>query len=338
MKKEIDDGQNAETAQSVPLTGAKVLRRPMKNNSVWARIFKRWDLYLMMVPGLLCLLIFAYGPMYGIIIAFKDYKPYLGIFDSPWTDMNGWANFYYAVASRGFLNLVRNTLILGALKMIFAFPSSIVLALLLNELRLKWFKKVVQTVSYLPYFISWVIISGMLYVFLQKDYGLINKVLVSLGMEPVFWYADPGKWRAILTITNIWKNCGWGTIVFLAGFTNISPDLYEAATVDGAGRWKQTLHISIPGIMPVIMVTFVLSISGLVKDDFEQIYALVGTNSILYEKVDVISTWVYRQISNASFESYGNGTAVNLMQSLLALILTLGANFAVRRMGYEGIY
>ena len=162
MKKDIVDGQNAETAQSVPLTGAKVLRRPMKNNSVWARIFKRWDLYLMMVPGLLCLLIFAYGPMYGIIIAFKDYKPYLGIFDSPWTDMNGWANFYYAVASRGFLNLVRNTLILGALKMIFAFPSSIVLALLLNELRLKWFKKVVQTVSYLPYFISWVIISGML--------------------------------------------------------------------------------------------------------------------------------------------------------------------------------
>ena len=310
-------------------------KKPSKNNTVWKRIIRRWDMYLMMVPGLVCLLIFAYGPMYGIIIAWKDYKPYLGIMDSPWI---GWDNFYYAVMSRGFLKLVRNTLILGLLKMIFAFPSSIILALMLNELRLRWFKKFVQTVSYLPYFISWVIINGMLYLFLQKDYGLLNQFLVNLGLDPVFWYAEPNYWRAILTITNIWKNCGWGTIVFLAAFTNISPDLYEAASIDGGGRWKQTVHISIPGIMPTIAITFVLSISGLVKDDFEQIYALVGTNSLLYEKVDVISTWVYRNLSNASFESYGSGTAVNLIQSLLAMTLTLGSNFLVRRFGQEGIF
>lgn len=288
----------------------------------------------MFLPGFVVLLIFSYIPMYGLVLAFKEYSPVFGIMNSPWV---GLQNIKYAVMSYGFYRLVRNTLILGLLKLIFAFPSSIILALLFNELSNGIFKKFVQTVSYLPYFISWVIVASIAYMFLSTDYGVLNDILISLGIDRIQWYASPQYWRAIITITHIWKNTGWGTIVFLAGLTAINPDLYEAARCDGAGRFKQVLHVSIPGIMPVIGMTFILSVAGIVKDDFEQIYALVGQNSELYSTVDVLGTWMYRGL-RGDFRGWGEVTAVGLVQSIVGFILMVGANWLVKRSDNKGLW
>lgn len=293
-------------------------------------------LYFMIVPGFVILLIFAYLPMYGIILAFKNYSPVHGILGSPFMDP-WYENFYIALTSSGFWKLVRNTLILGILKMVFAFPAPIVLALMFNELKNGWFKKTVQTISYLPYFISWVIINAIVYMFLATDYGFLNKFLEMMGLNPIQWYASPEHWRFILTFTYIWRNIGWGTITFLAAIAAVSPDLYEAAEIDGASRWKQVTHITLPGIMPVVGITFVLSLSKIFQDDFEQIYALVGSNSELYETAEVIGSWSYRTF-RASFKGWGYTQAVGLLQSVMSLILVLIGNHIVRKSGNVSLY
>lgn len=288
----------------------------------------------MFAPGFIILLIFAYVPMYGITLAFKSYSPVDGILGSPWV---GFENFRYAVLTKGFLKMVKNTLALGGLKLVFSFPSSIILALLLNEVRNKKFKKAAQTISYLPYFISWVIVNSIVYIFLGKDDGVFNAIIRAFGGEGIFWYAEPKYWRAIITVSNIWKNVGWGTIVFLSGLTNISPELYEAAKMDGAGYVKSCLHVTIPGIMPVIAMTFILSVSGIVKDDFEQIYALVGESSILSDTTEVLGTWIYKQL-NGNFRGWGDATAVSLVQNIVGFILVTLSNYLVKKSGNEGLW
>jgi len=288
----------------------------------------------MFVPGFLVLLVFAYVPMYGLTLAFKNYSPVDGILGSPWV---GFENFKYAVITRGFLKMVGNTLALGGLKIIFAFPSSIILALLLNEVTCKPFKKTVQTISYLPYFISWVIVSSIVYIFLAKNDGVFNSIIRAFGGEEIFWYASPQYWRAIITVSGIWKNVGWGTIVFLSGLASIPPELYEAAKIDGAGYTKCCLHVTIPGIMPVIAMTFILSVSGIVKDDFEQIYALVGESSILSDTTEVLGTWIYKQL-NGNFRGWGDATAVSLVQNVVGFILVVLSNYIVRKTGNEGLW
>ncbi len=288
----------------------------------------------MFLPGFLCLLLFSYVPMYGLVLAFKEYSPRHGILGSEWV---GLENFRYALQSKSFWEMVGNTLRLGLLKIIFAFPSSIILALMINEVFCKRFKKVVQTIANLPYFISWVIVSSIVYMFLAKDAGVLNKVLAFFGLDSVFWYAESKYWPGIITISGIWKNVGWGTIVFLSAMTNINPDLYEAAKVDGAGRLRQCLHVTIPGIMPAITMTFILCVAGIVKDDFEQIWALVGDSSILSETTEVLGTWVYKTL-RGSFRGWGDATAVGLLQSLAGMILMLVSNWLVKKQGQEGLW
>lgn len=295
---------------------------------------KHWQLYLMLVPGALVLLAFSYAPMYGILMAFEDYSFIKGVFGS---DFIGFDNFAYSFASPGFWRLCRNTIVLGIMKIVFVFPVSIILALLFNELRVKWFKKTVQTISYLPYFISWIIVNAIVYMFLSTDYGILNNMLASIGAEPVRWYSEPKYWRWILTFMSLWKNTGWGTIVFLAGLTGISPDLYEAAEIDGAGRWKQTIHVSIPGIMQVIGITFILNVSNIVKDDFEMIYALVGNNANLNETAEVLGTWLYKMLKGNSRE-WGQASAVNLCQSVIATALMIAANWVVKKTDNVGMW
>lgn len=297
-------------------------------------VLMNWQLYLMFVPGFVCLFIFSYVPMYGIQLAFKRYSPAFGIWGSPWV---GWENFQYAVLSYGFREQVRNTLILGAMKLVFAFPSSIILALMINEVVVKPFKKTVQTISYLPYFISWVVVSAIVKIFLSEDTGVFNRIIEAFGGTPIAWYAAPQYWRAILTASGIWKNMGWGTIVFLAALTNINPELYESARCDGAGRWRCCWHVTLPGIMPAIAMTFILSVSGIVKDDFEQIYALVGDSSMLSKTTEVLGTWVYKCL-HSGFRSYGDATAVTLVQSIVGFGLVLGSNYLVRKTGNEGLW
>lgn len=323
---------------------AKSVTRKQEDNSImrkknpWTRFLshmrRHWALYAMLAPGFIVVLIFNYVPMYGITLAFKSYSPSKGILHSDWVGLD---NFKYVFSGYGFFKLVRNTFRLGIMSLIFAFPSSIVMALMINELTALRFKKVVQTISYIPYFISWVVISAMSFSLFNKDYGLINKLLASFGVEPIFWYAKPGAWPWILTIIGIWKGCGWGTIVFLSSMSSINPDLYEAAVIDGAGRWKQTLHVTIPGIMPIICMTFILTLSNIVKDDFEKIYALVGQNTILYETTDVLGTWAYRTMYS-SFSNYGDVTAVTTMQGIIGMLLLMIGNWIVKKTGNQSLW
>lgn len=311
------------------------MKSEKKRNAVGVVWFKKlrehlkihWRLYTMLFPGFLCLFIFSYIPMSGIVLAFKEYKPGLGLFGGPWVWFD---NFKYALTGYGFWNLVKNTLYLGFLNLIFGFPSSIILALMINEVGNKAFKRSVQTISYLPYFLSWVIVSSILTTFLSKDYGLVNKMIVAMGGTPVFWYTEPKYWPAILTIVGIWKGIGWGTITFLASMSGISPDLYEAAQVDGAGRWKQTIHITIPGIMPVIGITFILTVANIVKDDYEKIYALTRGEPMLSDTAEVLGTWIFKG-TRGHFNQYGNVTAVSLLQSIIGLLLMIGANIIVKK-------
>jgi putative aldouronate transport system permease protein len=305
-------------------------------NKAWSYIKGNWPLFAMLAPGFLVLLVFAYFPMVGISLAFKNYNPSYGIFASPWNE-DLLASFKYVFTGYGFFKLVRNTLLLGVMNLVFAFPSSIILALMFNEIQNKAFKKTTQTISYLPYFISWIVIATISYSFLSMDYGLINKQLQKIGIEPIFWYAEPKYWPWILTFVGIWKSIGWGTITFLSGITGIDPSLYEAAIVDGAGRWKQTIYVTIPGIMPIIGITFILTVANIVKDDFEKIYALVGNNTLLLESTDVLGTWVYRTM-NASFKNYGEVTAVTLMQGIISLIIMIGANKLVKKTGNMSLW
>lgn len=306
------------------------------------RIRMDWRLYLMLVPGLVSLIVFSYVPMYGLQLAFKEYSPRLGIWDSPYCE-NLFDNFKYAVATDGFWRLVKNTLALGCLKIVFAFPSSIILALMINEVSWKPFKKTVQTLSYLPYFISWIIVNSIVQIFLKSELtsngAVLNNVIRAFGGEPVDWYSEPKYWRAIITFTGIWKNMGWGTIVFLSALTNINSTLYEAAQIDGAGYWARCIHVTIPGIMPVIGMTFILSVSGIVKDDFEQIYALAGGGEgILGQTMDVLGTWIYRCTKSTNFYSWGEATAVGLVQGIIGFILVFFSNKLVQKTGNEGLW
>ncbi len=312
----------------------RVLKPKNKFSEFFTHIKRHWRLYAMIAPGFIILLIFAYVPMYGITLAFKSYTPSLGILKSEWV---GFENYKYVFSNDGFFELTFNTLRLGVLTLIFGFPSSIVMALMINELQAMRFKKVVQTISYIPYFISWVVISGMAYSLFSKDYGIINACLKTFGIEPVFWYATPKVWPALLTAIGIWKSVGWGTIAFLANMTSINPDLYEAAVVDGANRWKQTIHVTLPGIMPIVSMTFILTLSKIVQDDFEKIYALVGTNSMLYETTDVLGTWAYRTMYS-SFSNYGDVTAVQFLQGIIGFLLIMAGNAIVKKTGNQPLF
>lgn len=312
--------------------------RKLKKRNWW----KDWRLYLMLLPGLLSLIVFSYVPMYGLQLAFKEYSPSLGIWNSPYCE-NIFDNFKYAVATDGFWRLVKNTLALGGLKIIFAFPSSIILALMINEVTFKPFKKAVQTLSYLPYFISWIIVNSIVQIFLKSELtsngAVLNNVIQTFGGTPIDWYSEPQYWRAIITITGIWKNMGWGTIVFLSALTNINPNLYEAAQIDGAGYWARCCYVTIPGIMPVIGMTFILSVSGIVKDDFEQIYALAGGGEgILGQTMDVLGTWIYRCTKSTNFYSWGEATAVGMVQSLIGFVLVFASNRLIQKSGNEGLW
>ncbi|MGN1061707.1 MAG: ABC transporter permease [Candidatus Scatosoma sp.] len=310
-----------------PETSArKKALRWMKNN---------YGLYLMLLPGFTALFVFSILPMFGLYMAFIDYTPSVSI----WKSENvGWLNFELIFQDPLLWKMIRNTLILSSLKLVTNFPLTIILALLINELEVKWFKRTFQTVSYLPNFISWVIVSGMLTVFLDSDAGILNQVIVSFGGEPVYWYSDPSKWYGILVITNLWKGLGWGTIMYLASMTSIDPTLYEAAEIDGAGRLRQTWNITLPGIAGIVSITLVLSIGKIFSDDFEQIYALVGTNDILEETTAVISTKVYQYTQQGRYTLYPQATAMGLVQSLVALLLVTLSNTAAKKMGQESLW
>lgn len=291
--------------------------------------------YLMLLPAFVVLVMFSYVPMYGLYMAFVDYNPLVGLFQNKNLGFY-WFELMFSEPDLWFL--VRNTLILNLLKLIINFPAPIVLALLINEINNKIFKKSFQTVSYLPNFISWVIVSGMLTIFLDTDNGILNKLIESFGGTPISWYSDASKWRGILVITALWKNMGWGTIMFLAALTAVDKELYEAAEIDGAGRFRQIITITLPSIAPTISITLILTIGKLFADDFDQIYSLVGGNDILDETTEVIGTKIYGFVNSGAYKEFPLSTAYGLVQGIISLVLILSSNYFAKKLGQEGVF
>ncbi|TMV48153.1 sugar ABC transporter permease [Paenibacillus mesophilus] len=279
--------------------------------------------YLMLIPVVAYYIVFYYVPMYGLQIAFKDFSPGLGLWESPWVGFQHFESFFN---SYYFWRLLRNTLLLSFYELLFGFPAPIILALLLNELRSVVFKRAVQTITYMPHFISIVVISGMLVDFLARD-GLINIVLSWFGVEPIAFLGESSWFRTIFVSSNIWQSVGWGSIIYLSAMSAIDPSLYEAAKVDGASRWKQTMHITLPGIMPTVIILLILQIGTLMSVGTEKILLLY--NSTTYETADVIGTFVYRKGILESDFSYSS--AVGLFNSVINFILLISANAISRR-------
>ncbi|MFS0636766.1 sugar ABC transporter permease [Mesobacillus foraminis] len=288
-------------------------------------------LYLMIAPGLLYFIIFKYFPMGGLMIAFQDYQPFLGITGSPWA---GFKHFIRLFTEPTFFMLLSNTLFLFALNLFIFFPIPIILALMLNEVRLKMFKNAVQTVIYIPHFMSWVIIVSISYVFLTVDGGLINEMIDKAGGEKIGFLTD-GSWtRAMYILQIVWKEMGWSTIIYLAAVTAVDPQLYEAAKMDGANRLRQIWHVTLPAIRPVIIILLILKIGQTLDLGFEHVYLLL--NSLNREAMEIFDTYVYTAGLKNGQLSYS--TAVGLFKGLVGLILVIGANKLAKKFGEDGLY
>lgn len=303
----------------------------MTSNTKRSTIFKNIDLYLMLVPGLLFFLIFHYLPMFGLTIAFQDYSIGRGIFGSEWVGLKHFSRLF---STPSFYKLLRNTILINIYKLIFGFPFPVILAILLNEVRKSMIKRSIQTIIYLPHFLSWVVVAGMVIDLLSVNSGLVNRILVALGQEPVSFIVDKRYFRSILVISDIWKGAGWGTIIYLAALSGINPELYEAARIDGASKLQQIIYITIPEISSTIIVLLILNLGSILTNGFEQILMLY--NVPVYEVADVISTYVYRVgIVDMKF-SYT--TAVGLFQSLVGFILVFATNKIARKVGDYSIW
>ena len=295
-------------------------------------VFKReLPLHLMLLPGLILVAVFNYTPMAGLIIAFQKFIPSKGMFgDQQWV---GLGNFTYVFSLPGFDQALKNTIVIAFWKIVLGLIVPIVFALMLNEVNRNGFKRTVQTIVYLPYFLSWVVLGGILTNLLSMDSGIVNGILQKLGFAPIGFLTDERFFVPTMVVSMIWKTFGWNTIIYLAAMTGIDPQLYEAATVDGANRWQQLLHITLPCIRSTIIVILITRIGGLMQAGFEQIFVLYHPG--VYGVADIIDTYVYRMgLQEGKFEL----AAVGLFKSVINFVLVVIANKAARMAGEEGIY
>ncbi|RAV14163.1 ABC transporter permease [Paenibacillus contaminans] len=288
-------------------------------------------LTLLFLPAIVYYVVFHYIPIYGVIIAFKSYKFSLGIWGSPWIGLEHFRDLF-AVPS--FWQVFRNTLLISSYKFVFGFPIPIVFALLLNEIRQAYFKRFVQTVSYFPHFLSWVVLAGMAIAFLSPSSGPVNLVLQALGMKPIYFLGNPEWFRTVLVASDIWKELGWSTIVYLAAIAGVNPELYEAATVDGAGRFQRVWSVTLPAMTPVITIMLIFAVGRLISDDFDQVYNLL--NPAVLGVGDVLGTYTYR-MGLVNME-YSFATAVGLFRNLIAFALILAANYIAKKINDYGLW
>lgn len=282
------------------------------------------EYYIMLIPGILFFLVFCYGPMYGLVIAFQDYYPLKGISGSNFV---GLKHFKALFTDPFFVSVLRNTLIISIYKLVLCFPAPILLCLILNEIKHVRFKKVAQSISYLPHFISWVVVSGIIMEFLSPSRGPFNIILQNLGFDPVFFIAEPKYFRGVLVVSDLWKSIGWGSIVYMAAVTSIDPSLYEAAEMDGAGRIKRILHITLPALMPIVTVMLIMQSGKILNDSFEQVYNFLTPST--YGVGDVISTFVYRM--GIQKMEYSFTTAVDLFKNIISFALVMLTNYIARK-------
>lgn len=331
MQKSIITPRNLRPNSAVVDEESKAEIKARNRKKKWADIKKNRALYLMILPGLLYFLVFKYAPMGGLIIAFQDYQPWLGILGSPFV---GLKHFIRLFTEDTFVLLMKNTLIIFGMNILFSFPFPILLAVLLNELRSEKLKRAIQTVIYLPHFMSWVIVVSIFYVLLTTEGGVINNIIVANGGEKVSFLTNPNWLRPMYIFQQIWKGAGWGTIVYLAAITNVDEQLYEAADMDGANRLRKMWHITLPAIRPTIITLLILKIGDVLELGFEHMFLLM--NSMNRSVAQIFDTFVYTAgIQNGQL-SYS--TAVGLFKGIVGLILVMAANWLAKKFGEEGVY
>ncbi|WP_230986944.1 ABC transporter permease [Cohnella fermenti] len=303
----------------------------MKPNALFQSYLSHKYFFIMLLPVLVYYGIFHYGPMYGVLIAFQDYQFLKGVGGSPWVGLD---NFRELFGGLYFGQVLRNTLIINFFKLIFGFIAPILLAVMINEVSSRWFKKSVQTISYLPHFLSWVVLAGMVIEFLSPSRGPVNMLLTELGFDPVFFITEPGWFRSILVSTDIWRNVGFSSIIYLAAIAGINPEMYEASEVDGISRIQKIWYITIPSIAPVIVIMLILNSGTIINDDFEQVFNLL--NAKVMEVGDVLSTYTYSE--GLLKMNYSYAAAVGLFKNVVALVLVLSANYIASKVSDDTIF
>ncbi|NLX78146.1 MAG: sugar ABC transporter permease [Clostridiaceae bacterium] len=313
----------------------KSVSKPLTSANKTLNYLKRyWTLYLLLILPITYFIIFKYIPMTYIQIAFKKYSIVQSPWEMPWADNFGFEYFIKAFSNRDFLLALRNTIMLNFLDLIVGFPAPIILALLLNELPYPRYKRFTQTVAYLPHFLSWIIISGLAKQLFTPTTGLVNIVLNRLGFESVPFLNDPTHWVWTYVFLGVWQSVGWNTIVYLAALTSINPELYEAASIDGAGRFRKMWHITLPGLRPTIITLLILSLGRILGSEFDRPYAL--SNNLVTDVSSVISTYVY--IHGIKGLQFSLTTAVGIFQSVVCVIFLFAANSLAKRFGERGIW
>lgn len=312
--------------------GSKTMQYQLnaRKRSKLKHIVRNPFLYAMAVPGLLFFLVFSYFPIYGIMIAFKDYNFAKGITGSEWV---GLKNFNYFFTSDDFWVILRNTLVLNMLFILFTTAAAVLIALMFNEIRNKYFKRISQSLIFLPYFMSWIVVGMIVQSLFGGEEPMINTWLQNFGLEPVNWMFESKLWPFILTVIRVWQGAGYLSIIFLAAITGISEDLYEAARIDGASKLQIVLRITLPLLVPTVMIMTLLAVGKIFNGDFAMIYAIIGDNSLLYPTTDVIDTFVFR--SMRQLHDFGMSSAVGLFQSVMGLIFVIAANWVTRRVSKE---
>jgi putative aldouronate transport system permease protein len=325
--------EKAETPRILlnhPVPGSSA-SAPGKLRKLGRDMYKSRYLYLLALPGLLFFLVFKYIPMFGVVIAFQKYSPFKGVLHSPWVGFEHFRRFF---SNPDFLLLFRNTMGINLLNLILFFPLPILVAVFLNELRSAAYKKVIQTIVYMPHFLSWVIIAGLTFLLFSKGDGLVNKIIESLGGDKIDVLTNPHAFWLMIVIQSVWKEAGWGTIIFLAAIAGVDPGLYEAARIDGAGRMRQIWHVTLPAIRGVVVVMLILRLGQMMDVGFEQIFLMY--NGAVSQVAEVFDTYVYTVGIKQGQFSYS--TAAGLFKSVVGLTLVVLSNKLAKKFGEEGVY
>ncbi|WNR47158.1 ABC transporter permease [Paenibacillus roseipurpureus] len=302
-----------------------------KGKAMLRTFWKYKALYLISLPGIIYFIVFKYVPLLGSVIAFQDYNIFDGFTGSKWV---GFDNFTRMFAHYDFLNILKNTVLIGVYDLLLGFPAPIILALLLNELRLVVYKRVLQTVVYMPHFLSWVIVSGIAIGILSPSTGAVNHFITWLGFEPIYFLGEESWIRSVLITSGIWRDSGYGTIIYLAALAGINPDLYEASEVDGANRWRQTISITLPSLLPTIMILFLLHIGKFLDFGFERVFVFL--NPLNKENGEILDTYIYSQGLLAQQFSYT--TAIGLFKAVVGVIFIVTGNLLSKKTTGESLY
>ena len=318
--------QHPSAIEEIPL-----VIRETNRGTFLRHVLKHRYLYLLLLPAAVYYVAFKYLPIYGMVMAFQDFKPVKGFLGSSWV---GLEHFQRLFAARDFWRVFRNTFIISFYKLLLAIPLPIILALLLNEVSNRAFKRSIQTIIYLPRFLSWIVVSGIVYNLTRVQGGLVNGIIQAFGGEPIVFLADDRYFRALLAITDAWMMTGWRTIIYLAALSGVNPELYETAQIDGANRWQQTIHITLPSIKEVIAIILIISVGDIMRIGFEQVIAMY--NPAVYEVADIFQTYVFRiGLLNAQ---YSYAAAIGIFNAVVAFVAVVAVNKAAKMLGTQGMF